>query len=653
MKFLSHASIRAKILSLVVALAVTSVCGAAFMADKASSSSATFLEFIEADIEATSMVSRATRNLQSVAYRSYQALDSEPGSPAHAVALESYQGNTEQMVERLSRAIELMPAEATALSSLRDRATQIVEGTGNAIDIDASGDNGAARAVMIETDLLIDDLTTDLRVWSESMSDIVKEKSTALKSESDRLALISLGALIALSVVMAIISLIVSTLGITRPIAALNERMQSLAEGDRQATVPGLSRGDEIGKMADAVEAFRQAAIEKVRLEDEAIKARGMSETERLERERLKAKEAAEIQAVVDALAEGLGKLADGDLSHQLDRPFAGEMDKLRADFNNAVSKLNAAMVSVTENARAIHSGSEEIRVAADDLSRRTEQQAASVEETAAALEEITTTVADSTKRAEEASQLVAKTRVEAERSGDVVNKAIVAMSEIEKSSIEISNIIGLIDDIAFQTNLLALNAGVEAARAGDAGRGFAVVAQEVRELAQRSAKAATEIKVLINASGQQVKSGVALVGETGQALSTIVQEVQEINTHVSAIAESAREQSLGLKEINTAVNSIDQGTQQNAAMVEQSTAASHSLAQEAVALNELMTQFKIVAGYQSQSMPVTKGPAVATDRVRPVDSPARKLGRKLASAFGGGSSAAAVAQSHESWEEF
>jgi len=286
-------------------------------------------------------------------------------------------------------------------------------------------------------------------------------------------------------------------------------------------------------------------------------------------------------------------------------------------------------------------------------LSRRTEQQAASVEETAAALEEITTTVADSTKRAEEASQLVAKTRVEAERSGDVVNKAIVAMSEIEKSSIEISNIIGLIDDIAFQTNLLALNAGVEAARAGDAGRGFAVVAQEVRELAQRSAKAATEIKVLINASGQQVKSGVALVGETGQALSTIVQEVQEINTHVSAIAESAREQSLGLKEINTAVNSIDQGTQQNAAMVEQSTAASHSLAQEAVALNELMTQFKIVDGYQSQYKPVTKGPAVATDRAKSVDSPARKLGRKLASAFGGGSSAAAVAQSHESWEEF
>lgn len=653
MKFFTNAPVRAKILALVIALAVTSVGGAAFMAHKANSSSSTFLEFIEADIEATSMVSRATRNLQSVAYRSYQALDSEPGSPAHAVALESYEGNAEQMIDRLSRAIELMPAETTVLSALRERAGQVVEGTGSAIDLDSDGNNEAARTALIATDLLIDELTTDLRVWSETMSDTIQGQSSALKVESDRLTLITVGSLITLSVAMAVVSLIVSTVGITRPIAALKARMQSLAEGDREQEVPGLSRGDEIGKMADAVEAFRQAAIEKVRLEDEALEARGSSEAQRLERERQKAEQAAEVQVVVDALAEGLGKLANGDLGFQLDQPFAGDMDKLRSDFNNAVTRLNSAMVSVTENARAIHSGSEEIRVAADDLSRRTEQQAASVEETAAALEEITTTVADSTKRAEEARNLVSKTRIEAERSGDVVNNAIVAMSAIEKSSTEISNIIGLIDDIAFQTNLLALNAGVEAARAGEAGRGFAVVAQEVRELAQRSARAATEIKVLINASGQQVKSGVALVGETGQALSTIVREVQEINEHVAAIAESAREQSVGLREINTAVNSIDQGTQQNAAMVEQSTAASHSLAQEAAALNELIAQFKVADGYTSPARSPSRAPAIASDRAKSVDSPARKLGRKLATAFGGGSTAAAVNQSRETWEEF
>ncbi|WP_244654666.1 methyl-accepting chemotaxis protein, partial [Rhizobium wenxiniae] len=198
--------------------------------------------------------------------------------------------------------------------------------------------------------------------------------------------------------------------------------------------------------------------------------------------------------------------------------------------------------------------GSAEIRSAADDLAKRTEQQAASVEETAAALEEITTTVKDAARRATEAGSLVTRTRQGAEKSGEVVRSAVKAMEEIERSSGEIGNIIGVIDDIAFQTNLLALNAGVEAARAGEAGKGFAVVAQEVRELAQRSANAAKEIKTLITASNHQVQNGVHLVGETGKALEMIVAEVQEINRHVAAIVESAQEQSSGLQQINTAV---------------------------------------------------------------------------------------------------
>ncbi|MGJ8571668.1 MAG: methyl-accepting chemotaxis protein [Hoeflea sp.] len=299
----------------------------------------------------------------------------------------------------------------------------------------------------------------------------------------------------------------------------------------------------------------------------------------------------------VVSLSDGLERMADGDLTFQITDPFQPALEPLRINFNKANAGLCEAMQSVSENARMISNGSEEMRSAADDLAKRTENQAASVEETAAALEQITKTVAESSQRAEEAGQLVSKTKKDAETSGEVVDKAVIAMAEIESSSKAITNIIDVIDVIAFQTNLLALNAGVEAARAGEAGKGFAVVAQEVRELAQRTATAAKEIKDLITASGEQVKSGVSLVGDTGKALVSIVDQVSSINANVEAIVTGSREQSTGLNEINTAVTAMDQGTQQNAAMVEESTAASHSLAQEAAALFQLLSRFKTDAG--------------------------------------------------------
>lgn len=298
----------------------------------------------------------------------------------------------------------------------------------------------------------------------------------------------------------------------------------------------------------------------------------------------------------VDQLAFALQELAEGNLTSKISMPFLPTLEKLRLDFNSAASKLGSAMEAVSNNAGAISAASQEIRIASSDLSSRTEQQAASVEETAAALEEITTTVADSSNRAQDAGELVRKTKLNAERSGLVVRRAVEAMEKIDSSASEIANIVGVIDEIAFQTNLLALNAGVEAARAGEAGKGFAVVAQEVRELAQRSAKAAKEIKILIATSNAHVKSGVDLVGETGKALEEIVCQVVQVDSHVSAIVETSREQSTGLREVNVAVNTIDQGTQQNAAMVEQTSAAAHGLASEADALFKLLSQFKISA---------------------------------------------------------
>ncbi|NLR97456.1 HAMP domain-containing protein [Rhizobium sp. P38BS-XIX] len=450
----------------------------------------------------------------------------------------------------------------------------------------------------------------------------------------------------AVIIAVSLLSLCLVFIIVIKPINSINASMRRLAGGDHAGEIPHIGRKDEVGEMAAAVEVFRENAIERVRLEQETEANHSMTERERIEREQQKAKEAADVQFAVENLATALSNLSDGDVSYRIHQPFTASLDGVRSDFNNSADKLQAALNNVAENARGIDAGANEIKSAADDLAKRTEQQAAAVEETAAALEEITTTVKNSTQRAQDAGQLVSRTKAGAERSGEVVRRAVAAMEQIETSSGEISNIIGVIDEIAFQTNLLALNAGVEAARAGDAGKGFAVVAQEVRELAQRSAHAAKEIKALITTSNSQVQQGVQLVGDTGKALETIVAEVQQINRHVSAIVESAQEQSSGLQQINTAVNQMDQDTQKNAAMVEQTTAASHSLAREVVSLNQLLGQFKLGEGASQRITPAR----ISNAKDKPTSSPVKALGRRIASAFSGN---VAISTQNSEWEEF
>jgi methyl-accepting chemotaxis protein len=385
---------------------------------------------------------------------------------------------------------------------------------------------------------------------------------------------------------------------ISKPIIATTRSMTGLADGDVTSGIPYVGRKDEIGEMAGAVEVFRQAAIANRRLEEEAKSARARSEADGI-RLRKEAEDAAQarLQQATSGLAAGLRLLASGDLSFQLAEPFSPDFEMLRHDLNAAVNQLGGTLSAVAQSAGAIDNGTREISSSSDDLSRRTEQQAASLEETAAALDQITVNVANSSKRADEARTVAIQANASAAQSGAVVADAVDAMRRIEESSSQISNIIGVIDEIAFQTNLLALNAGVEAARAGDAGKGFAVVAQEVRELAQRSARAAKEIKELIRNSSVEVEGGVKLVRETGDALKTIENYVVTINQHMDAIATSAREQSVGLAEVNTAVNQMDQVTQQNAAMVEETNAASATLASEASRLRNLISQFVLDTG--------------------------------------------------------
>jgi methyl-accepting chemotaxis protein len=381
---------------------------------------------------------------------------------------------------------------------------------------------------------------------------------------------------------------------ITRPIGRLNAVMRRIADGDLALSVPEQDRGDEVGTMASALLALRDASLHGRTLEEQAAAQRSTIEAQRQADERAQRAAAAEQADIVEKLAHGLSCLAEGDLTYRLNSAFPSAYEKLREDFNSAIEELEAAMTLIATNAEALQAGSGEISRSADDLSRRTENQAASLEQTASALGEITSTVGRTAEGAQKATSVVARTKIDAEQSGDVVRKAVAAMGGIEQSAHQVTKIISVIDEIAFQTNLLALNAGVEAARAGEAGRGFAVVASEVRALAQRSADAAREIKALIATSTQQVGTGVQLVGETGEALARILAQMGEVTAVVAAIASSAQDQATGLNEMNVAINQMDQVTQQNAAMVEHNTTASHELAATAEALTQLTARFRL-----------------------------------------------------------
>ncbi len=380
--------------------------------------------------------------------------------------------------------------------------------------------------------------------------------------------------------------------GVVSPIAAITRYMGDLAAGDYDKPVPFAGRSDELGDMAKSVEVFRQGVLERrtLRQEQDSSRARSQAEQDRQAAERRD-----EVRvAAINNLAKGLERLSAGDVSFRFKDSFGEDYDQLRTDFNDASRKLSLALGQIRQAAVGVGAGSDEIAAAADDLSRRTEQQAASLEQTAAALDQITSTVRQTADGAKRANTIVTDARAEAQSAEQTVAATIRAVGEIEASSSQIAQIIGVIDEIAFQTNLLALNAGVEAARAGDAGRGFAVVAQEVRALAQRSAEAAKEIKGLIANASTKVGEGVGLVGQTGTALSTILNRVTQIADLVREIAASAAEQATGLNEVNGAVNHMDQMTQQNAAMVEETTAAAHSLRDEAERLADLVGGFEL-----------------------------------------------------------
>jgi methyl-accepting chemotaxis protein len=350
-------------------------------------------------------------------------------------------------------------------------------------------------------------------------------------------------------------------------------RMEGLAAGDLTSPVRRIDHTDCVGRLTKAMDTFRANAL------------------------RLQEAEADQSGRVVETLTDALDRLAEGDLTHRIAGMPPGEHERLGEAFNASVAKLETMIGAVRATAGGVRTGSDEIRAASEDLALRNEQQAASLEETAASVGTTVALTRQSADSASAAKSAIAQTHARATEGGAVVGKAVAAMGAIEQSAKEITQIIDVIDGIAFQTNLLALNAGVEAARAGEAGKGFAVVANEVRALAQRSAEAARDIKALIDKSTAHVGDGVSLVGETGTLLAEIVSQVGAVTSQVSEIAETAAAQASNLEQVNSAVGTIDRMTQQNAAMVEQATAATRSLSSEAQRLGELVAQFRVSGG--------------------------------------------------------
>ncbi|MBX4952519.1 HAMP domain-containing protein [Rhizobium binae] len=474
---------------------------------------------------------------------------------------------------------------AEGISEAIQPALDAISGGGSKI-VDTIGERVTAYAAARQE---LDQIWTKLTDFAE----LQKQTAGTERTQANSISVLTTG----LGILLSILGGIALVLTLQRPISQITAAMRRIAEGALDTSISGEQRYDEIGDMARALGIFKENAISKIRIEEQSDEERAAAEHERQRNDAEKREMDRQIEFAVNELAAGLERMSQGDISTTIETPFIGRLEQLRQDFNGSMLRLQATMSQIRDNVELIQGNGNQMAQSAEDLSKRTEQQAASLEETAAAVDQITVTVRSSAERAKDADQIVRQAKRSADDSAVVVSNAIDAMGRIEDAARQIEQIIGVIDEIAFQTNLLALNAGIEAARAGEAGKGFAVVAMEVRELAQRSAAAAQEIKGLINKSTNEVSSGSQFVQETGTVLAKISAQIVTISQHVEMIARASHDQSNALQSVNSTVNQMDQMTQKNAAMVEETTAASRELADEADALRRLIQQFKIDGG--------------------------------------------------------
>jgi methyl-accepting chemotaxis protein len=459
----------------------------------------------------------------------------------------------------------------------------------------------AAVKATNERNHLINDVTakiaTDIAQTVAALRVSQTKSMTELRAASEASIASSITISLAVGAVALTVGLLLAWLigrGITKPVVSLTSAMGALAGGNLDVEIAGRDRADEVGTMANAVQVFKDNALALKAAEAQAVEQQRAAEDERRRNDEARAETARQVALVVDALGAGLERLAKGDLTCRLNQAFADEYKKVQEDFNAAIGQLQQTISAIVTSTQEVSSAASEISTSTTDLSQRTEEQAASLEETSASMEQISATVKKNAENAQHANQLTKNTFEVADRGGAVVAQAVSAMSRIEDSSRKISDIIGVIDEIARQTNLLALNAAVEAARAGEAGRGFAVVASEVRSLAQRSSQAAKDIKALITNSSGQVQEGVELVNRAGTSLEEIVQSIRRVAEIVSDIASASAEQAMGLDQINKALTQMDEVTQQNSALVEENAATAKTLEHQSSAMDERVGFFRL-----------------------------------------------------------
>jgi methyl-accepting chemotaxis protein len=476
---------------------------------------------------------------------------------------------------------------------------------------------------MVQQDSVQDDVTDLLSIYDRLRPNLVKVQEAAEKRYAEAqlsAAQLRQNLLYGTAFLTVLIGLLALYLGrnISRPIILMVRAMQRLSAGDVDSDPPKVDRNDELGEMAEALAVLREAAKEKMRLERETAEQRQQAEAQRQRAERdrqrhsdeqtraaeERAQAADEQRQVIALLAGGLKSLADGNLTTRLNDGLTADYQRIRDDFNGALGRLQETVRDIAAAAHEVAGATGEISASTNDLSQRTEEQAATLEQTSAALEEISATVKKNAENARAANKSVDSAFDLADRSGQVVVQAVEAMAGIEKSSHKISDIIGVIDEIARQTNLLALNAAVEAARAGEAGRGFSVVATEVRSLAQRSSEAAKDIKNLIAASSGQVREGVDLVNKAGHSLAEIVATIKSVAALVAEVASACAEQAVGIEQVNKAITQMDEVTQQNSALVEQNAATARTLERQTKAMGGRVAFFNLDGSGENAELP-------------------------------------------------